>query len=318
MFRCVLAPVDGSDFGERALPLAVGVASRAGATLHLVHVQVPVIAPAGVDAAAGRPARELEESWSARDYLQELRDRLRAPHCIEVTAACLHGPVAPTLERYAFDCGAGLVVMSTHAHSRFSRIWRSSVAEHVSRNLPVPVLLTRCNPQEESLVDLSVPGEVRHLLVPLDGRVDPAPLLSRAMELGRPFGARYTLLRVVEPGLASLPASDMSRSAALQYLNAYAERMRADGLDVRTRVIVSDAPADTILAFVFARNTPGGPIDCVAMEAHPHGSLRRLLGTHTVDVVLRDTPVPVLLFEPSDPSPREERITVTSPRPDAY
>jgi hypothetical protein len=36
--RRLLVPLDGSAFGERALPLAVDIARRAGAELQLVHV----------------------------------------------------------------------------------------------------------------------------------------------------------------------------------------------------------------------------------------------------------------------------------------
>ena len=40
MFRTVVVPLDGSPFAEQALPHALGIARRAGATLDLVHVHV--------------------------------------------------------------------------------------------------------------------------------------------------------------------------------------------------------------------------------------------------------------------------------------
>ncbi len=36
MIRSVLVPLDGSTFGEHALPVALGIARRTGATLHSV------------------------------------------------------------------------------------------------------------------------------------------------------------------------------------------------------------------------------------------------------------------------------------------
>ncbi len=45
MFRSLLVPLDSSVFGEHALPVAHAIASRSGATLHLVHVHVPVSVP---------------------------------------------------------------------------------------------------------------------------------------------------------------------------------------------------------------------------------------------------------------------------------
>src|SRR5437879_896181 len=38
MFQTILVPLDGSTFGEQALPLALGIASQAKASVRLVHV----------------------------------------------------------------------------------------------------------------------------------------------------------------------------------------------------------------------------------------------------------------------------------------
>jgi nucleotide-binding universal stress UspA family protein len=40
MYRTILVPLDGSAFGEQALPVALGIARRAGATVRLAHVHV--------------------------------------------------------------------------------------------------------------------------------------------------------------------------------------------------------------------------------------------------------------------------------------
>ena len=41
-FRSLLVPVDGTPFGEHALPLALGLARRAGASVRLVYVHSPL------------------------------------------------------------------------------------------------------------------------------------------------------------------------------------------------------------------------------------------------------------------------------------
>src|SRR5437764_12135571 len=43
MYRKLLVPLDGSTFGEHALPLALSIARRAQAAIELVHVHVPVV-----------------------------------------------------------------------------------------------------------------------------------------------------------------------------------------------------------------------------------------------------------------------------------
>ncbi len=52
MIRSVLVPLDGSPFSESALPLAISIARRARAGLHVATVYVPV-APLYGDAMAG-------------------------------------------------------------------------------------------------------------------------------------------------------------------------------------------------------------------------------------------------------------------------
>jgi hypothetical protein len=51
MYRSILVPLDGSSFGEHALPLALSIARRANAHLQLVRVHSvldAVYAPDGV------------------------------------------------------------------------------------------------------------------------------------------------------------------------------------------------------------------------------------------------------------------------------
>lgn len=42
MIRSILVPLDGSPFGEHALPLALAIAAKAGAEVQVVHVHVPL------------------------------------------------------------------------------------------------------------------------------------------------------------------------------------------------------------------------------------------------------------------------------------
>ncbi|HEU5101893.1 MAG TPA: universal stress protein [Roseiflexaceae bacterium] len=50
MYRSIMVPLDGSGFGEYALPYVLGLARRAGAHVHMVHVHAPPVAtPADTD-----------------------------------------------------------------------------------------------------------------------------------------------------------------------------------------------------------------------------------------------------------------------------
>jgi len=47
MYKSILTPLDGSSFAEHALPLALSIARRGGATLRLLHVQEPLASAYG-------------------------------------------------------------------------------------------------------------------------------------------------------------------------------------------------------------------------------------------------------------------------------
>ncbi len=64
MFRNILVPLDGSPFGEHALPIAYAIARRAAANVHLVRVHEPM--GATVPVLAGGEGVAEEEQWNRR------------------------------------------------------------------------------------------------------------------------------------------------------------------------------------------------------------------------------------------------------------
>ena len=52
MYHSIVVPLDGSPFGEQALPLGLSIAQRAETSIDLVHVHVP-LAPMYAESAAG-------------------------------------------------------------------------------------------------------------------------------------------------------------------------------------------------------------------------------------------------------------------------
>lgn len=319
MYRSIVAPVDGSVFGEQALPHAAAVARRTGAALHVVHVHMPLLAPSGVEAVAFRAAWDDFTKREERGYLARLVERVAASSGVRAETALLDGPVTPALARYALRAGAGLVVMSTHGHTRLRRLWHHCVCSEIAAALPVPVLMVR-PPREDEEPELVPPPRLEHILVPLDGSVYAERMLEHALAFGRPFDARVTLLRVVRPapaaGYSVLSGAghwserylERDRAMARAYLDGVAARVRHGTREVRVATVIADDPAAAIVEFVAA--PPARPldrVDLIAMECHPHRPVARMLGAHTADRVIHDAGVPVLLFEPSlRPTPTAE------------
>jgi nucleotide-binding universal stress UspA family protein len=292
MYRSILAPLDGSAFGEQALPLALGLARRAGAALHLVHVHVPPPRAAEATDAALRMAE--------RGYLEGLAQRIAMMWDVPITSELLDGPVVPTLHGYAGQHAVDLIVISTHGRTRLSRLWLGSIADTLIREVTVPVLLVR--PQEQPL-DLGRELVISHILVPLDGSALAEQILAHATALGRLTGAGYTLLQVVETlsiaygpeaplDGAEEPALGVLQAQAQTYLDRVAAGLREAGLQVQTATVVDQA-AGAILEYAQAQ-----AVSLIALETHGRSGLKRWIFGGVADKVIRGATVPVLLHRP--------------------
>lgn len=142
MYRSLLVPLDGSDFGEHALPLALSLARRLGAALQVVHVHVPAWGVYGelgpYDEATAHVLRDRD-----RAYVDAVVRRLAAVADIVPSSALLDGPVADTISRHAAAIGADLLVMTTHGRGPLTRFWLGSVADALVRQASIPVLLVQ-------------------------------------------------------------------------------------------------------------------------------------------------------------------------------
>lgn len=304
MYRSILVPIDGSTFGEHALPLALSIARRSGAAVRLAHVHVAnqlvyaIGMPVGDDA-LDTPSRESECA-----YLDGLAQHLSATWGVEVTTDLLDGMPADTLRRCAIETAADLVVMSTHGRGPVSRFWLGSVADTLVRQLPIPVLLAR--PHQESLDLLDLQGEpiLQRVLIPLDGSPLAEDALEYAVGLGETMGAQYTLLQAIDPIV--MDYAPVARSAGLDeqlveewraeaqtYLDQVAARLRERSLQVQTSIAVA-APALAILDYARHHGT-----ELIAMATHGRSGVSRLLLGSVADKVVRGACAPVLLHRAS-------------------
>jgi nucleotide-binding universal stress UspA family protein len=320
MLRTVLVPLDGGAFGEQALPHAVAIARRAGATLHLVHVHRPALVPLSLDAPFSAPGYDIAADLERdREYLRTLVERLGAGLGVPVTSALVEGSVAEMLEERAAACGAELVVMSHHARTGLGELLHAGVAHRLSQSVRCPALLVRGDEPTDGAPATPREAAVGHVLVPLDGTPFAESMLEQAGAICRLFDAHCTLLHIVrapvELGSGLLGASgqagesivERQRQAADDYLRRVAPRLRLPPERVHVRAIVSDDAGSAIVAIASERGlVDAPPVDLIAMQAHVHGRLSRLLGAHVSDYVLAYAPAPVLAHyirhEPATPA----------------
>jgi nucleotide-binding universal stress UspA family protein len=305
--------VDGSTFAEQALPLALSLARRSGASLHLIHVLQPLAsvyaeAPLFVESACDLEAR-IQERF--RTYLDALATGLAKRRSTVVTSSLLEGEVVPSILAHAAETQPDLVVMTTHGRGPLGRFWLGSVADELARVLPVPLLLVR--PQAEAATDLEIEPLLKQIVIPLDGSALAEQIIQPAVELGRLTGAGFTLLKVLKPAQqvafpTGSPMLDVEaqtvlsrietiqgqlRKEAMTYLEGIADPLRADGLDVVCKIAIDERPEAAILQEAASKS-----VNLVALETHGRRGLSRLLLGSVADKVIRGTTVPVLINRP--------------------
>jgi len=134
--RSILVPTDFSETSDGALHYAIDMARAFGAQLYLVHVP----GGTGENFEANFPVGRFETV--ARERLSvflspEDITRLRPEYAVRI------GTPAEEIVRYADTRDVDLIIMGTHGRSGVAHLLMGSVAEHVVRTAPCPVLLVR-------------------------------------------------------------------------------------------------------------------------------------------------------------------------------
>ncbi|EFO81530.1 UspA domain-containing protein [Oscillochloris trichoides DG-6] len=300
MFKTILVPLDGSPMSEQALTLAVRLAQSHSADVHLVHVHSPyTTTPITIE---GLPVIDEElRSLAATHELTYLR-QLAASLPIsdhEPIIARLEGPIAFALNRYCYDIGADLVVLTTHGRNGFTQLWIGSVAESLLRSLHIPLLMLRPSPE------MPEPTPFRHILVPLDGSALAEQILPHAVTLADQEGAELTLVRVIEgdpntgPGGVTYRPHENTLTAQRETAQVYLDRLTQDllarGHPAHCRVVAAEHPARAILATA----TDVGA-DLIALATRGRSGLSRAILGSVADKVLRGGNLPVLALRPSE------------------
>jgi len=286
MFRTILVPLDGSAFAEQALPWALSIARRAGATLDLVrgHVLYALNCPAS---AWGPYDPEMESECKQEEqlYLDSTARWLAAGSPVPMRTAVVPGLEAGGILERAQDVKADLVVMTTHARGPLGRLFLGSMANEIVRHSAIPVLLIHSREPAPGLIPEPVP---QRLLIPLDGSALAEQALDPATDLARLLEVPCCLLRAVGPLDGSLPQAN-----ATAYLGAIADRLREQDLAVEKHVIAGTNAAEAILEQASSQ-------DVIALATHGRGGLGRVLLGSVADQVIRSAPCPVLVYRPSE------------------
>lgn len=141
----------------------------------------------------------------------------------------------------------------------------------------------------------------KHILVPIDGSAESMRGVAEAVKLARSLGAELRLFHVVnEPALISVDMTGVSFETLSQVLREHGQQIvaaaekvvREQGVEPHSVIVeaVGARAADLIVG------TAGQwPADLIVMGTHGRHGLQRLALGSDAQLVLRYSPVPVLL-----------------------
>jgi nucleotide-binding universal stress UspA family protein len=299
VFRNILVPLDGSPLGEQALPMALSVARRAKAALHVVLVHVPD----EYHDYAHCEALDAEALERESKYLSALRARLAPAFRGPLQVHHRQGLIQETLTAEVGEQQIDLVIMSAHGWGYVSRAIMGSVSDYLMRHLSVPLLLMHGQTSDASLAqELSL----RRMLVCLDGSPLAETILGPAMELARLWESQLHLLRVVSPpeGLGHShddeqralyqDVANKATAAARGYLDKTANCIQGTGLCAKSHIVLNRNVTQAIL-----QEAIGTGCNLISISTHGRGGLSRLLLGSEADKIVRGAQTPVLVYRPA-------------------
>lgn len=137
----ILVPVDFSENSRKAVTYATAFARQFGATLTFLHV-VQINYAYGELGAIDFSALEREMRTGAQRELDSLLAAMKAQG-LESEALLREGSPVKIITEVAREIRSDLLVVSTHGYTGLKHVLMGSIAEHVVRYAPCPVLVVR-------------------------------------------------------------------------------------------------------------------------------------------------------------------------------
>jgi nucleotide-binding universal stress UspA family protein len=134
----LMVPLDGSEYAEKALPLAQQLALEWSAPLWLVRIvpNLPVSAPPYIRTGAIQ-YDYTKDKQAAQTYLDQIADRLSS----EIHTQVHVGGVVDRLMEISAISTAMHVVMASHGRTALSRVILGSVADTLVQRLHCPIIV---------------------------------------------------------------------------------------------------------------------------------------------------------------------------------
>jgi nucleotide-binding universal stress UspA family protein len=147
MYETVVIATDGSPSGVRAIETALDLAERFDAAVHALYV----VDEGSVDAVPDDVKQDMLGRQRNRGMEALAVVAAQAPMSVETVVRS--GDPAAEICEYVEEAGADVVAMGTRGRHGDHSILLGSVAEHVVRSCPAPVLTVRQLGEDEQAAD---------------------------------------------------------------------------------------------------------------------------------------------------------------------
>jgi nucleotide-binding universal stress UspA family protein len=268
------------------------MATRLQAKLILAHI-VPESSAMVYAFPIEDPAIVAKQREKAVQEIHALIPEERLKH-VELQVIVRTGRVEEDLLAIVNEGSVDLVIMGSHGRRLFRRWFLGSVAEHMLRRVPVPILTVSHIEQDRYPFGGGV-ASFNRILFATDLGESSAAGMKYAAELAQSFSGNLTVMTVVEYLNLSYEAAsylEKERTKRLQatqrQLDAFVAREKPKGMEAKT--VVADGKAyEQILASAKDLNA-----DCILLTLQSRSLLERAFLGSTAERVVRLSPIPVL------------------------
>ncbi|MGA7293426.1 MAG: universal stress protein [Terriglobales bacterium] len=213
VLKNILFATDFSDYSNAALPYALSVARRYGATLHAAHV-MPTMAQMVLFSPECWPAMAEEaDEERVKECVEELEKQFKElPHDVLTPRGKVAEAIAGIIKKQKID----VLVLGTHGRTGLGKLFAGSVAEEIFRQAPCPVL--SIGPHVATKRDSQI--RFQHVLFATDFSPGSLAALPYAIYVAEEDRAELDLLHVVEQPAAGIVDIEAVNASLMHRLKA--------------------------------------------------------------------------------------------------
>ena len=275
----ILVPIDGSAFADSAARVAAAIASRTGASVHLLSVA------------------SADDQPELRDHLDGLAAQLPAPTVATVSG----GDPATVILELADRSPTTIICLADRGRSALGDLLAGSVSEQVLARSQRPVLVVGPNCRHE--VFTAEPSGP--IVLCIDDRPDCEAILEPAARLATAAGLDVVLVEVVPPEerveIDDVPHVDAPTAQGQRRLREVAASLAAHGIErPGTKVLYGADIAEAV-----AHHATEHAASLIAVATHGRAGVHRLLHGSTTHHLIPRAPCPILAVRcwPPDATP---------------